>query len=598
MNKNYVVYHLHTDDSLLDSCTDYKDYVDKAVEYGMKAIGFSEHGNIYNWIEKKMYCDEKGIKYLHGCEVYLTEKLYHTRINKNTGEEEQYKVRDNFHTVLISKNEEGFKELNYLVGRNATDSDHMYYKPRITFDEFFNISDNIIKISACMASPLNRLSEDNPNYEKLLQTYDFYEIQYHNDKEQRDYNKKLYNLSKKYNKKLIVGTDTHNLNEYMTRCRKMLKLDKNSVYENEDNYDLTFKNYDELIEMFDIQQSLDKDIILEAIDNTNLLIDMCDDVVLDTSIKYPKMSDDDETLFERTVFEKAKKKLELGIITKDIRYLEQLKEEIRVFKKINMCSFMLFMGELISWCKDNGIPVGFCRGSCGGSLVAYILDIIDLNPIEWNTIFSRFCNEYREEVGDIDVDISPTQRVLVYDYIINRFGLDKTAYILSMGTISDKGTIDSLGRALTNLLEKNIDKNKNIIYDTFNNIIQEKLLEAVSNNDEDLMNNINTYFKPRLQYLSKLDENPYSLSSISKIKAEYDANPEETKLKYYDIFYYFDGLVNTKVSQSMHPAGIVVSPITLQDNYGVFFNKDGQEIMCINMEEIHECGLVKYDILG
>lgn len=598
MNKNYVVYHLHTDDSLLDSCTDYKDYVDKAVEYGMKAIGFSEHGNIYNWIEKKMYCDEKGIKYLHGCEVYLTEKLYHTRINKNTGEEEQYKVRDNFHTVLISKNEEGFKELNYLVGRNATDSDHMYYKPRITFDEFFNISDNIIKISACMASPLNRLSEDNPNYEKLLQTYDFYEIQYHNDKEQRDYNKKLYNLSKKYNKKLIVGTDTHNLNEYMTRCRKMLKLDKNSVYENEDNYDLTFKNYDELIEMFDIQQSLDKDIILEAIDNTNLLIDMCDDVVLDTSIKYPKMSDDDETLFERTVFEKAKKKLELGIITKDIRYLEQLKEEIRVFKKINMCSFMLFMGELISWCKDNGIPVGFCRGSCGGSLVAYILDIIDLNPIEWNTIFSRFCNEYREEVGDIDVDISPTQRVLVYDYIINRFGLDKTAYILSMGTISDKGTIDSLGRALTNLLEKNIDKNKNIIYDTFNNIIQEKLLEAVSNNDEDLMNNIHTYFKPRLQYLYQLDENPYSLSRISKIKAEYDANPEETKLKYYDIFYYFDGLVNTKVSQSMHPAGIVVSPITLQDNYGVFFNKDGQEIMCINMEEIHECGLVKYDILG
>lgn len=598
MNKNYVIYHLHTDDSLLDSCTDYKDYVDKAVEYGMKAIGFSEHGNIYNWIEKKMYCDEKGIKYLHGCEVYLTEKLYHTRINKNTGEEEQYKVRDNFHTVLISKNEEGFKELNYLVGRNATDSDHMYYKPRITFDEFFNISDNIIKISACMASPLNRLSEDNPNYEKLLQTYDFYEIQYHNDKEQRDYNKKLYNLSKKYNKKLIVGTDTHNLNEYMTRCRKMLKLDKNSVYENEDNYDLTFKNYDELIEMFDIQQSLDKDIILEAIDNTNLLIDMCDDVVLDTSIKYPKMSDDDEALFERTIFEKAKNKLELGVITKDIRYLEQLKEEIRVFKKINMCSFMLFMGELISWCKDNGIPVGFCRGSCGGSLVAYILDIIDLNPIEWHTIFSRFCNEYREEVGDIDVDISPTQRVLVYDYIINRFGLDKTAYILSMGTISDKGTIDSLGRALTNLLEKNIDKNKNIIYDTFNNIIQEKISEAVSNNDEDLMNNIKAYFKPRLQYLSQLDENPYSLSSITKIKAEYDANPKETKLKYYDIFYYFDGLVNTKVSQSMHPAGIVVSPITLQDNYGVFFNKDGQEIMCINMEEIHECGLVKYDILG
>ena len=487
--KNYVVYHLHSDISLLDSCTKFEDYIMMAASLGQKAICITEHGNIMRWVAKKIACDKAGIKYLHGCEVYLTAQL-------------EPKVRDNYHTVLIAKNMDGLRELNQLISISNTDS-HFYFKPRISFEEFLNISDNIIKISACMASPLNKLSEDNPNYERLLQTYDFYEIQYHDDKEQIEYNKKLYNLSKKYNKKLIVGTDTHNLDDYMAKCRKMLKLDKNSVYENEDNYDLTFKNYNELIEMFDIQQSLDKDIILEAIDNTNLLIDMCDDVVLDTSIKYPKMSDDDEALFEKTVFEKAKKKIELGIITKDIRYLEQLKEEIRVFKKINMCSFMLFMGELISWCKDNGIPVGFCRGSCGGSLVAYILDIIDLNPIEWHTIFSRFCNEYREEVGDIDVDISPTQRVLVYDYIISRFGLDKTAYILSMGTISDKGTIDSLGRALTNLLEDNVDKNKNIIYDTFDSIVQEKLSEAISNKDEDLMNNINTYFKPRLQYRYK-----------------------------------------------------------------------------------------------
>lgn len=597
MEDNYVIYHLHTEDSLLDSCTDYKLYVDKAVDYGMKAIGFSEHGNIYNWIEKKMYCDKKGIKYIHGCEVYLTEKLYHTRINEETGETEQYKVRDNFHTILIGKNEQGIKELNELIG-NATDTDHMYYKPRITFDEFFNISDNILKISACLASPLNKLSEDNENYEKLLQTYDFYEIQYHNDIEQIEYNRKLYELSKKYNKKLIAGTDTHNLNQYMTECRKVLKLDKNSVYENEDNYDLTFKSYDELIEMFDKQQSLDNDIILEAIHNTNMLLELCDDVVLDMSVKYPKMSDNDEELFVQTVLKKTQEKIQQGIIEKDTKYLEQIKEEIRVFKKINMCSFMLFMGELISWCKNNGIPVGFCRGSCGGSLIAYILDIIDLNPIKWKTIFSRFCNEDRVEVGDIDVDISPSQRELVYDYIIRRFGLEKTAYILSMGTLADKGTIDSIGRALTNLWqdEKNVDKIK-----TFQTIIDNKTIQAIQDNNSELQDNINKYFKPRLQTLKMLDsqgENPYSLSNIANIKKEYEADAEETKLKYYDIFYYFDGLVNTKVSQSMHPAGIIVSPTTLHDNYGCFWNKDGQRILYINMEEVHECGLVKYDILG
>ena len=101
-NKNYTVYHLHDEDSLLDSCTNYKLYIDKAVELGQKAIAFTNHGNIYNWIERKMYCDEKGIKYIHGVECYLTRQL-------------EPKVRDNYHTILIAKNQEGFKELNKLI---------------------------------------------------------------------------------------------------------------------------------------------------------------------------------------------------------------------------------------------------------------------------------------------------------------------------------------------------------------------------------------------------------------------------------------------------------------------------------------------------
>ena len=121
---------------------------------------------------------------------------------------------------------------------------------------------------------------------------------------------------------------------------------------------------------------------------------------------------------------------------------------MRVFKKINMIGFMLFMSELVCWCWENGIPVGPCRGSVGGSTVAYITDIIDVDPVIWNTIFSRFANEDREEVGDIDLDISPDQRELVYNHIIESFGYDKTAYILAIGTVSDKGTIDEIGRAL------------------------------------------------------------------------------------------------------------------------------------------------------
>ena len=143
MNKNYVVYHLHTEDSLLDSCTNYKLYVDRAKELEQKAIAFTEHGNIYNWIEKKMYCDENNIKYIHGIECYLTETL-------------NEKIRDNYHTILLAKNYKGVKELNQLF-ELSTRADHTYYKPRISFDEFFHLSSNIVKISACLASPLNKM---------------------------------------------------------------------------------------------------------------------------------------------------------------------------------------------------------------------------------------------------------------------------------------------------------------------------------------------------------------------------------------------------------------------------------------------------------
>lgn len=552
-NKNYVVYHLHTEDSLLDSCTNYKLYVDKAVELGQKAIAFSEHGNIYNWIEKKMYCDEHNIKYIHGIECYLTETL-------------DEKIRDNYHTVLLAKNYDGVKEINNLI-ELSTRADHYYYKPRITFDEFFALSDNVIKISACLASPLNKLQYelDEPiykrgadtQYDRLCKNYDYFEIQPHiNSDEQKDYNKFLLKLSKKYNTPLIMGTDTHSLNGYKAECRSILQLSKRIEFSNEDTFDLTYKSYDELVEMCKEQNCFPIDIYLTAIENTNVMADSIENWELDKKVKYPKSYDNEEYVLKQRIFEMYKDKVRRGVITEDKRYIDNIKEELRVFKKINMIGFMLFMSELMCWCKENGIPTSPCRGSVGGSTVAYITDIIDVDPVKWNTVFSRFANEDRVEVGDIDVDIAPDQRKLVYQHIIDKFGTDKTAYILAMGTISDKGTIDDIGRAL-----------------------------GIKWSRE-----------------HKGGENPYSLVNVAKIKEEYDINAEATKEKYPELFYYFDGLLGTVVSQSMHPAGIVVSPITLPDNYGVFWgeNKEKEKvlILSVNMEEVHECGLVKYDILG
>ena len=526
---NYVVYHLHTELSLLDSCTNFKLYVDKAKELGQTAICFTEHGNVYNWVEKKMYCEEHDIKYLHGVECYLTKEL----LQSDDENPEPHKVRDNYHTILIAKNYAGLQEINTLIDM-STQEDHIYYKPRLSFDEFKNISNNVIKISACLASPLNKLRD-----EGLIKYYDYLEVQPHtNSEDQKEYNKWLYQMSLKHNKPLIAGTDTHNLNKYKAECRSILQKAKHIIFTNEDEFDLTYKSYDELVDMFAQQGSLPAEVYLEAIENTNVMANSVEEFKLDTSFKYPKLYEDEEKVFKQRINQMYNEKIKQGVIKNNPRYIKQIREEMRVFKKIGMVGFMLFMSELICWCWDNGIPIGPCRGSVGGSVIAYITDIIDVDPIVWNTVFSRFCNEHRTEIGDIDVDIAPTQRHLVYEHIIDKFGSDKTAYILAIGTISDKGTIDEIGRALQ-----------------------------------------------------------YPLDKVADIKREYEENPETTKEKYSELFYYFDGLVNTAISQSMHPAGIVVAPLTLPDNYGTFW-QDGKRIMMINMEEIHEVSLVKYDLLG
>lgn len=598
-NQNYVCYHLHTEDSLLDSCTNHKLYSDKAKELGQTAIGFSEHGNCYNWVEKKEYCESLGLKYIHGIEVYLTQNL-------------EPKIRDNYHTILIAKDYEGVKIINSLFSL-STEPSHFYYKPRLSFEEFKQISsEHVIKISACLASPLNKLRD-----ESLIQYYDYLEVQPHvNSSEQKEYNVWLYEMSKKYSKPLIAGTDTHSINSYKAECREILQIAKKIEFTNEDEFDLTYKTYDELCDMFKLQGVLPESVYLEAINNTNVMAASVQSFELDKSFKYAKCYDDDEYEIKRRCNESYKDKIARGVIKPNKQYIDNVREEFRVFKKIGMLGFMLFMSDLARWCWQNGIPIGFCRGSCGGSTIAYLLDIIDVDPVVWHTVFSRFANENRTELGDIDIDISPTQRELVYKHIIDTYGVDYTGYILAIGTISDKGTIDEIGRAFETRWENKDSGYQQLLLYYKNKVPKKDVREDLqqyyydSSKDKEMLENekekefreyrLDKIETSKQKLLRKYadDHSPFCLDKIAQIKAEYDINPEETKKKYSDLFYYFDGLLNTAISQSMHPAGIIVSPITLHDNYGMFWSSDGKRILQINMEECHEVSLNKYDLLG
>lgn len=632
---------------MLDSATKFQDYIDRAVQLGQTAIAFTEHGNIYQWVAKKMACDKAGIKYLHGVECYLTEQLYeYPDANElwreaQSGRNEQdakkvlaemmesgkKKVRDNYHTILIAKNYDGILEINNLVSLSNRD-DHFYYKPRITFEEFLGISDNVIKISACLASPLNKMSVRHPMYEKLLKHYDYLEVQAHNFGEQISYNCHLAEMSKKYGIPLIAGTDTHSIDAYKAECRSIMQLAKHIEFADEDSFDLTYKTYDELVEMFRIQGALPEQVFLEAIENTNRMADSVEPFELDISFKYPKLygnAAEDKAVFEDTIHKNFQSKIDEGAITPEQiqNFKDAIKEECRVFDKIDMSGFMLFMSELVTWCKSNGIPIGFNRGSCGGSRVAYVTNTTDLNPETWHTVFSRFCNEDRKEIGDIDIDVSPSDRDKVYEYIINRFGQEKTAFILAIGTIKSKGCIDEICRALgvkwnkehqrdergfRKALELLKDNSASVRFgdhpdgcelyhfDENGTLIISKQFEHIPG-IELVKQFTKEYSKLKEENEKIFQKNPWVGKVNTEIKDLFELDEEKARSQYPEVFYYYDGLLDVAISQSMHPAGIVASPITLRDHYGTFLS-EGKEILQIDMECVHEAGLVKYDILG
>ena len=249
------MYHLHSDLSNgvtnVDSVTKFDQYVERAKECGMKALGFAEHGSIFNWYHKKCAIEDAGMKYIHGVECYLTESL-------------EEKTRDNYHCVLIAANHEGFLELNRLISASFNRNDnHFYYVPRISFEELFRASQNIIITTACVGGVLGKgtQSAEDKFIEFLSQNKDrvFLEIGHHMDDKQKEYNKKLINLSKELEIPLIAGTDTHALNETHASGRSILQKSKGIHFDGEDQWDLTWKTYEELCEAYDLQDVLQKD---------------------------------------------------------------------------------------------------------------------------------------------------------------------------------------------------------------------------------------------------------------------------------------------------------------------------------------------------
>ncbi|MBQ6482743.1 MAG: DNA polymerase III subunit alpha [Anaerolineaceae bacterium] len=591
---NYTITHCHSMYSLLDSVTDYRQYMNQAAEWGMNAIAITEHGNIWQWYKKLMYAKKLGLKYLHGVECYLTRTL-----------RPEQKVRDNYHTILIAKNMAGLEELNEMVSISH-DKDHFYYKPRLSFDEFCKLSPNIITTSACLAGPLANLDENDPWFERLLRRYDYLEVQPHvNSSDQMIYNAKLAELSKREHIPLISATDTHALNKYHFECRKVLMARKHIVYTNEDEFDLSMKSYDELVQMYHDQGVLTEDQIDEAIRSTNEVAYLCEELVPDCSIKNPILhgsEDEDKRVYYETVKKALEEKIADGTIPSDEieAFRSGVEEENRVFKILGFEGFMLSMHELLKWCHTHNISTGPGRGSVAGSKVAYLLEITDVDSVRFKTIFSRFANENRVELGDIDVDVCPDQQQLVFEHIVKQFGKDKTCHIVTFNSCATiKSIIEEVvgGLAERWKMEHLHEKDIKTLISELKKINADKIIANTKENNKKAAE-----IKAQIAELKALDkqiegDNPYSIPIMKRMKEAFEKDFESASKKYPDVAYYIDGFNGVVVSQGVHPAGMVIAPINVKRACGCF-QKESDWISMLDMDELHDLKFLKYDILG
>lgn len=545
-NENYVVYHLHSDLSNgvtnIDSVTKFNQYVEYAKELGMKALAFSEHGSVFEWMHKKQAIEQAGMKYIHASEVYVTETI-------------DNKIRDNYHCVLIAKNNDGRKEINKLISHAFNRQDnHYYYAPRVHVDDIINTSDNIIITTACVGGILYKGNNDIKK--KFMQFLIknkhrcFLEIQHHNVSTQIQYNRFLYQVHLKTGIPLIAGTDTHALNDEHVQARKKLQEGKDVFFEGEDGWDLAFKSYPKLIKAYEIQNALPREVYMQAIHNTNVMADMIEEFTMDTNTKYPKLYDDSMKAFKEKIAESIRKHKYLTKRYSSKEIIDTVNEEIAVYDKTKSIDFMLLQKYLRDWERANGINCGYGRGSVSGSEIAYILGITDMDSKKFGLNFFRFQNPSRVTNCDIDTDYSSKDRDKVKEFILNEhmnIPTLKASEIITFNTVALKGAIKEIGRALGMSLD---------------------LTQQISN-------------------AVYLDENKKFTIDDSYRK------------EYPELFRYVDIVNGVIVSVGSHPSGVLVSDIDIEEEIGMCsLSTSPYPVSMLNMKELDYLMYVKLDILG
>ena len=551
---DFVHLHIHSEYSLLDGMCRIKDIPKRAKELGMKAIALTDHGVMFGAVSFFEECQKEGIKPIIGCEMYVAPN---SRFEKNGNREYKY-----FHLILLVKNNTGYQNLIKLVSAGFTEG--FYSKPRIDKELLEKYSEGLVCLSACLAGEVSRaiLDDDMQKaeevalwYKKLFKDDYYLEIQNNGLSEQALVNQKLIELSKKLDIPLVATNDAHYLKKEDSYVHEILLCmqtgkritdDDRMRFETNEFY---IKSPEEMIDYFEA--------VPEAIENTNKIADKCN---FEFEFGVTKLPNYDVPKEYKTHEEYLRKLCKDGIKKRygknpNKEILDRVEYELSVITKMGYVDYFLIVWDFIHYAKTKGIPVGPGRGSGAGSIVAYIIEITDIDPIKYNLLFERFLNPERISMPDFDVDFCYERREEVIQYVTEKYGKNHVSQIITFGTLAAKNVIRNVGRVLDIPLTE-VDKIAKMIP----NEIHITIDKALEENKE--------------------------------LKILYDTN--DTVKRLIDISKVLEGMPK---NASTHACGVVITKDPV-DSYVPLYVNEGNIVAEYTMTALEKLGLLKMDFLG
>ena len=558
--------HLHTDYSLLDGACDVDKLVERVASIGQKSVAMTDHGNIYGAVHFFDAAKKKGVKPILGCELYVCKKEDHRADPSG----DKYN-----HLLVLAQDEEGYRNLIRITSESSVHG--FYKKPRISKQYLASHAKGLIGFSGCLSGELSELLIKNDydgaravagQYEEIFGRGNFFlEIQDQGLDLERKIHPDLFKLEKELNIPLVATNDSHYLCEDDHKPHDvMLCVQTGAKVQDADRFrfdgdQFYVKSTEEMARVFPTR--------LDILQRTQEIAERCNLKLNKVENPFPQFAVPEghtiDSFFEQICRDGFKKRLDTAIRHLESRgqlryplhvYEARLEREIGIIKQMKYSGYFLIVWDFIRYGRDNDIPVGPGRGSAAGSLVAYVMEITNVDPIQNALLFERFLNPERVSMPDIDVDFCMNRRSEVIDYVTRKYGREQVAQIITFNTMAAKAAIKDCGRAM-DMPYGDVDRIAKLIPATIGITIDKALEE-----------------QPELAKIYQTDVQIRELIDTAK------------KL---------EGLVR---GSGVHAAGVVIAPRPLTEIVPIVKTKNDEIVTAYDMKAVEKMGLLKMDFLG